>query len=334
MILELKPDLSDEEEKQFIARLEKMGFTISVQANKRLALVRGLDDLVVKEDFARLPQVKAVHLIGSKYKLASRIVKPEATIIEIKGRKIGGGELFVMAGPCTIESEAQLMACAAAAVEAGAASLRGGAYKPRTSPYDFQGLGEEGLKLLQKVGNAFNLVTVTEVMEPAQVELVATYADILQIGARNMQNFPLLKELGKVKNPILLKRGFSATYADFLMAAEYIMSAGNPNVILCERGIRTFETHTRNTLDLTAVPVLREMTHLPIAVDPSHGTGLRSLVEPMAIAAAATGCDALMIEMHPNPNSSVSDAQQTISLEAFTVLMRKVRALRTAIQEI
>jgi 3-deoxy-7-phosphoheptulonate synthase len=213
------------------------------------------------------------------------------------------------------------------AQEQGAQALRGGAFKPRTSPYEFQGLGEEGLKILQTVGAKYNLLTISEVMDASQINLVASYIDILQIGARNMHNFSLLKELGRVKNPILLKRGFAATYQDLLLAAEYIMSAGNPNVILCERGIRTFETYTRNTLDLNAVPALKELTHLPILVDPSHGTGRRSMILPMARAAIAAGADGITVEMHPNPDAALTDAAQTIGPEAFVQMMREIRII-------
>ena len=226
-----------------------------------------------------------------------------------------------------------MRACAEAAVQAGAQALRGGAFKPRTSPYEFQGMGEEGLKLLEKLGNEFGLITISEVMDAEQVAMAAPRIDILQVGARNMQNFNLLKELGKVKNPVLLKRGFSATYQDLLMAAEYILSEGNPNVILCERGIRTFETYTRNTLDLNAIPSLKELTHLPIIADPSHGTGVRSLVSPMARASLAAGADGLIIEIHPHPEKSVSDAQQTLSLESFAQMMRELAPLHKVLQE-
>jgi 3-deoxy-7-phosphoheptulonate synthase len=261
-----------------------------------------------------------------KYKLASRAAR-EKTIIDIKGKTIGGDELFVIAGPCSIESKEQMDLCAQIAYENGAQALRGGAFKPRTSPYEFQGIGEEGLKMLRDAAAKYDLVTVSEVMDAAQIDLVASYVDILQIGARNMQNYSLLKALGRVKNPILLKRGFAATYQDLLLAAEYIMSAGNPNVILCERGIRTFETHTRNTLDLNAVPALKGLTHLPIIVDPSHGTGHRSMVPPMARAAIAAGADGLIVEMHPNPDQAITDAAQTIGPTVFAQMMQEVQAI-------
>lgn len=269
-----------------------------------------------------------------RYKLVSRISCSEDTVISIKGVCIGGGILFMCAGPCAIESLEQIRECAQSAQKAGAQALRGGCFKPRSSPYEFQGLGEEAILWLEEAGEEFGLITVCEVMDASQVDFASAHVDILQVGARNMQNFTLLKKLGKVKNPILLKRGFSATYQEFLMAAEYIMSEGNPNVILCERGIRTFETYTRNTLDLCAVPALRGLTHLPIIVDPSHGTGLRSLVSPMARAAVAAGAAGLMIEIHPQPDCSISDSQQTISFQEFSEIVREVRAVHRTIQSL
>ncbi len=255
-------------------------------------------------------------------------------MIEIKGKKIGGSEIFVIAGPCSIESEEQLEACAQIAVKNGAAALRGGAFKPRTSPYEFQGLGVEGLKILKKVAEKYGLISVTEVVDVNQIELVSQHADILQVGSRNMHNFALLKALGRVKNPILLKRGFAASYKEFLMAAEYIISSGNPNVILCERGIRTFETHTRNTLDLNAVPALRELTHLPIIVDPSHGTGRRSMVLPMARASIAAGADGLIVEIHPEPDQALTDAAQTIDLKVFEKMMKEIKLLSKCLLDV
>lgn len=232
-----------------------------------------------------------------------------------------------MAGPCSIESEEQLFQIGQAVKSSGAHFLRGGAFKPRTSPYSFQGLGEKGLQYLQRVGQELDLITVSEVMDGDQIELVAAYADILQIGARNMQNFTLLKKLGSVKNPILLKRGMSATYQDLLMSAEYIINAGNPHVILSERGVRTYETYSRNTLDLAAVPILKELSHLPVIVDPSHGTGIRKMVAPMARAGVAAGADGIMVEIHPNPDKALSDAEQTLSLEQFQAMMDDLKRI-------
>jgi 3-deoxy-7-phosphoheptulonate synthase len=329
MILELKPHA---DEFALISRLERMGFQVVRQGQRRLSIVRGVDKLVQPALFIALPEVETVLPLKEKFKLVSKAAQ-EKTVIEIKGRTIGGGELFVIAGPCSIESKEQMELCAQMAHENGAHSLRGGAFKPRTSPYEFQGLGEEGLEILRDAGAKYNLVTISEVMDASQIDLVRSYIDILQMGARNMHNFSLLKELGRVKNPILLKRGFAATYQDLLLAAEYIMSAGNPNVILCERGIRTFETHTRNTLDLNAVPALKELTHLPILVDPSHGTGHRSMVLPMARAAVAAGADGISVEMHPDPDKAFTDAAQTIGPKAFTKMMKEIKAIHQCLAE-
>lgn len=323
MILELKPDV---DVFAFIARLERMGLQAIRQGEKSVSIVRGVDEKVQPDLFAALPEVAAVFPLKEKFKLASRAIQ-QKTVIEIKGKTIGGRELFVIAGPCSIESKEQMELCAEIAFKNGAQSLRGGAFKPRTSPYEFQGMGEEGLQILRDVAAKYDLITISEVMDASQIDLVSRYVDILQIGARNMHNFTLLKELGRVKNPILLKRGFAATYQDLLLAAEYIISAGNPNVILCERGIRTFETHTRNTLDLNAVPALKELTHLPIVVDPSHGTGRRSLVLPMARAAVAAGADGIMVEMHPDPDKAHTDAAQTIGPSLFEKMMKEVNLI-------
>lgn len=334
MLIELKPGTPIQEEKLLIARLQKMGFQVKQSEPGRLAVIKGFDALVQPKAFEQLPYVHQVQTLKTKYILASRHYKKEDSVIRIKGFEIGGGSLFVVGGPCSIESEKQIRACAKAVKDSGAQGLRGGAFKPRTSPYEFQGMQEEGLKLLQKAGEEHGLVTVSEVMEISQIPLFIKYVDVLQVGARNMQNFNLLKELGKLDKPILLKRGFSATYQDLLMAAEYILSEGNPHVILCERGIRTFEMHTRNTLDLNAVPVLRELSHLPIMVDPSHGTGIRSLVAPMAKASLAAGADGVMVEIHPHPDQAMSDAQQTISLESFDQLMRELKLIHATLRQL
>jgi 3-deoxy-7-phosphoheptulonate synthase len=264
--------------------------------------------------------------------LASSTYKKERTVVKIGKHSIGGKALAIMAGPCSIESEAQMYAVAEAIAHAGANILRGGAFKPRTSPYDFQGLGETGLKYMQAAAKKYDLLSVSEVMDTQEIDLVASYVDIIQIGARNMQNFSLLKQVGKAGKPILLKRGLSATYSEFLMAAEYILQTGNPDVILCERGIRTFETYARNTLDIAAVPILHELSHLPVIIDPSHGTGLRYAVAPMAYAAVAAGADGIMIETHPEPDKAVSDAKQTISLEMFTEMMPTLRHVANAVK--
>lgn len=311
-------------------RLDWMGIKANLverEGRLCLALVAGIDKTVDIDHFKKLPLIEEILPLSQPYKLAAKQLKNERSVIECRGRSIGGEQLAIMAGPCSIETEQQLFACAKAVKENGGNILRGGAFKPRTSPYSFQGLGETGLKYLQKAGEYYDLLTVTEVMDTDQIELVAEYADILQIGARNMQNFSLLKKLGNIRNPILLKRGLSATYQDLLMSAEYILSAGNPNVILCERGIRTYETYSRNTLDLSAVPILQELSHLPIIVDPSHGTGIRKMVAPMARAGIAAGADGLMVEIHPEPDKAFSDADQTLGFEQFEEMMNSLKQL-------
>ena len=268
--------------------------------------------------------VEKVVAITSGYKLASRQFKPENSVIDVDGVQIGGNKLVVMAGPCAVESREQLLESAAIVKQAGATFLRGGAYKPRTSPYSFQGLEEQGLKFLAEAREVTGLKIVTEVVDPQSVAVVAEYADVLQIGARNMQNFQLLKTVGRAGKPVLLKRGIAATIEEWLNAAEYVMNEGNYKVMLCERGIRTFETATRNTLDLSAVAVLKNACHLPIIVDPSHGTGHWKLVRPMARAAVAAGADGLMIEVHPKPDEAMSDGMQSLTPENFTALMTEI----------
>jgi 3-deoxy-7-phosphoheptulonate synthase len=265
------------------------------------------------------------------YKLASREFRKENTEIDVRGIVIGGKKIPVMAGPCAVENRAILTGIAEKVKKAGASFLRGGAYKPRTSPYSFQGLGEEGLKYLAEAGKKTGLPVVTEIMDPRDLEVVVEYTDIIQIGARNMQNFRLLLEVGSAQKPVLLKRGLSSTIKEWLMSAEYIMSRGNQQVMLCERGIRTFETATRNTLDLSAVPVLKQLTHLPVVVDPSHGVGKRDLVAPMTKAAVAAGADALIIEVHTNPEEAVSDGEQSLKPEHFEKLMKELKPIAQAV---
>ena len=274
--------------------------------------------------------VEKVMPVLRSFKLASREVRPEGSIIDVGGIRIGGKRLAVMAGPCAIESAAQIEGAADAVKRGGANLLRGGAYKPRTSPYSFQGMEDEGLFLLENAGHRVSLPVVTEIMDTQDVDLVAEHADMLQVGARNAQNFSLLRRLGKIRKPVLLKRGMSTRIEEFVMAAEYILSEGNPNVVLCERGIRTFETATRNTLDLNAVPLLKEMTHLPVIVDPSHGTGIWSLVKPMALASIAAGADGLLIEVHPDPAKALSDGPQQLKPERFQELMAALRPVAEA----
>jgi 3-deoxy-7-phosphoheptulonate synthase len=271
-----------------------------------------------------LPGVETVTQISRPFKLTSREFKPDDTVIRVLDAVIGDGSLTVMAGPCSVESRDQLFETADAVKAAGATVLRGGAFKPRTSPYAFQGLGVEALRYLAEARERTGLPVITEVMEPSQVDIVAEYADILQIGTRNMQNYSLLRDVGRVARPVMLKRGYGATVEEWLMAAEYIVSSGNPNVILCERGIRTFETYTRNTMDLAAVPLLHHLTHLPVIVDPSHATGKRWLVKPLAIGGIAVGADGVMVEVHPRPEDALSDAEQQLDLEQFSDLMRDI----------
>ncbi len=331
MILILKENTGLPEREHLIKRLEFMGFKAvpsDSEGQLAVAIVSGIDRKTKTELFHSLPSVEKVIKLNQQMKLAGREIKKERTIINIKGEGIGGDDLVIMAGPCAVESRESTFEIAEAVASAGASVLRGGAFKPRTSPYDFQGLGEEGVKYLAEAAEKYELLTISEVMDVEQVDIVVDYVDILQIGARNMQNFSLLKAVGKINKPVMLKRGFSATYKDFLMAAEYILSEGNPNVVLCERGVRTFENYTRNMLDITAVPVLKQLSHLPVVVDPSHGTGIRSLVIPMAMAAVAAGADGLMVEVHTNPDKALLDAKQTIDIEMFKLMVKSVIAIK------
>jgi 3-deoxy-7-phosphoheptulonate synthase len=275
--------------------------------------------------------VKESHRIVSPYKLASRHFNPGGTVIKIGAVEIGGTKVVSMAGPCSVENEGQIEETAAIVANAGAQIIRGGAFKPRSSPYSFQGLGEEGLKLMRAAADRHGLLTISEVMDQVQIPLLAEYSDILQVGARNMQNFNLLRELGKVRKPVLLKRGIAATIEELLLSAEYIMSGGNYQVLLCERGIRTFETSTRNTMDIAAIPVLKRLTHLPVIADPSHGTGKRDYVLPMARASVAAGADGLLVEVHPDPDRAISDGAQTLRPDQFSRMMTEVKAIAVAI---
>ncbi|MEZ4600117.1 MAG: 3-deoxy-7-phosphoheptulonate synthase [Syntrophotaleaceae bacterium] len=321
------------EEKQIDAvmkAVERMGYSaVPIPGSERTAIgVLGNKGYVDDATVRNLPGVKEVIHVSKPYKLVSRDFHPRNTVIRIAGFEIGTGRYpVVMAGPCAVESEEQILKTARAVKAAGAQMLRGGAFKPRTGPHTFQGMREEGLKLLALASRETGLPFVTEVMSPHTVELIAEYADMLQVGARNMQNFELLKELGKIRKPVLLKRGMSATIEELLAAAEYILAEGNREVILCERGIRTFETATRNTLDLAVVPLVKEMSHLPIVIDPSHATGKRSLVPPMAKAALMAGADGIMLEVHPEPEKALSDGPQSLTLQGFSDLMDDIRKL-------
>ena len=279
-----------------------------------------------------LSGVEHVHRISAPYKLAGRSFRPQGTLISFpNGVTIGGDQVVVMAGPCSVESREQLFTAAEKVSKAGARALRGGAFKPRTSPYSFQGLGLEALKLLREAGDRFGMLVISEVMEISQIAMMLPYVDILQVGARNMQNFNLLRELGKIKKPVMLKRGIAATLEELLLSAEYIMSGGNYDVILCERGIRTFETYTRNTLDISAIPIIHKLSHLPMASDPSHGTGLRDKVPPMARASVAAGADVLLIEVHPDPDKALSDGAQSLYPDQFAQLMDELRMIAPAV---
>ena len=304
--------------------MREFGYKVhSIEGEERVVIgIVGVGDVTAcLESIEAMPGVEKAMRISAPYKFVSKEFRPGRTQVVVNGREIGGDQFIVIAGPCSVESEKQIMESAYAVAEAGAHMLRGGAFKPRTSPYDFQGMEEEGLKLLKKAKEATGLAIVTEVMSDRDVEMVADYADVLQIGARNMQNFSLLKTLGKVQTPILLKRGLSSTLKELLMSAEYIVAHGNPNVILCERGIRTFETATRNTCDIAAVAVLNELTHLPVILDPSHATGKRSLVPALSRAAVAIGADGIIVEVHPNPAKAISDGAQSLDLPMFRTMM-------------
>jgi len=333
MIIVMNGKTDDADVEKVIQKLHQMGHKIHISRGEKRIILGVIGDV---ENLASVPfyafnGVEEIIRIVKPYKLASREFKSFNTTVKVKDVIIGGKEVVVMAGPCVVENEKQIFETAQQVKAAGAKILRGGAFKPRTSPYSFQGLGEEGLKLLAQAGEETGLAVVTEVMSVNQIELVGKYTDIFQVGARNMQNFVLLKELGKTKKPILLKRGMSATIEELLLSAEYILSQGNYEVILCERGIRTFENYTRNTLDLSAIPALKKLSHLPIIVDPSHATGRWRLVSPMAKAAIAVGADGLIIEVHPDPRSSLSDGAQTLKIETFTQLMKELSPIVQAV---
>jgi len=331
MVVVMQKGVSQEQINKVQKHLEAEGYSVHLsQGAKRTIMgVIGEPGKVDPQLLASLPGVEKVVPIMQPFKLASRDFKHQNTVIQVGSQTIGDGHVTLIAGPCAIEGRENFLKAALAVKDAGAEMLRGGAFKPRTSPYSFQGLGEKGLQIMAEARELTGLPLVTEVMDQKSIAMVAEYVDIIQVGARNMQNFFLLRELGQVNKPILLKRGMSATIEEWLMAAEYILGSGNPNVILCERGIRTFETYTRNTLDLSAVPLLKQLTHLPVIVDPSHGTGKRELVEPMSLAAAACGADGLMIEVHPNPSQAWSDGPQSLIPADFARLSKKVRQLES-----
>lgn len=334
MIVAMQESATEEQIQRVIEHLIRMGFSVHRSTGARqtvVAAVGARTDFDIR-NLEVLPGVQEVHRISAPYKLAARSFRPQGTRIQFgNGVGLGGEEVLVMAGPCSVESREQLFTVAEQVAKAGARALRGGAFKPRTSPYSFQGLGLEAMKLLREAGDRFSLLVISEVMEISQIAVMLPYVDIFQVGARNMQNFNLLRELGKVKKPVMLKRGIAATYEELLLSAEYIMAGGNYDVILCERGIRTFETHTRNTLDVAAIPIIHKLSHLPIAADPSHGTGLRDKVAPMARASVAAGADALIIEVHPDPDKALSDGAQSLYPQQFSELMDQLRMIAPAV---
>ncbi len=328
MIISMRPHATREEIDHVCDRIREFGYRVhSIEGEERVVIgVVGMGDVTAcLESLEATPGVEKAVRISAPYKFVSREFKRDRSAIKVNGNEIGGAEFVVIAGPCSVESEKQIMETAEGVAAAGARMLRGGAFKPRTSPYDFQGLELEGLKLLRKAREATGLGIVTEIMSDRDVEMVAEYTDCMQVGARNMQNFALLKSLGSCGRPVLLKRGMSSTIKELLMSAEYIVAHGNPNVILCERGIRTFETATRNTCDIAAIPVLNELTHLPVVLDPSHATGKRSLVPALARAGVAIGADGLILEVHPCPEKAVSDGAQSLTLAGFRQLMHDLQ---------
>ena len=335
MIVVMEDNAKDKDMELVQERIKELGYEphiIHGSTKNVIGIVGDLDREQLVQSLEAYPKIERMVPIQQPYKLAGRGFKDTPTVVDLgDGVKIGGEEIAIMAGPCSVESEEQIMEVAAAVKEGGAKILRGGAFKPRTSPYSFQGLHKEGLKILRKAADKHGLKVITEVMGPEDLPVVGKYTDIYQIGARNMQNFNLLKKIGEADKPVMLKRGMHATYKEFLMAAEYIMSGGNYDVILCERGIRTFENYTRNTLDLVTIPVTKKLSHLPIVIDPSHGTGQRDLVEPAARGAVAMGADGLMIEVHPNPMKALSDGAQSLEKDDFIKLTNKLKKIAQSV---
>ena len=333
MLVVMQADATETQVERVIDKLVMMGFTVHKSTGVTHTVLGGVgpQEQFDPREFEALDGVKECHPIVSPYKLANKSFRPQGTEIMVRGVRIGGPEVVVMAGPCSIENRDQIELSAEIVAKAGAKGIRGGAFKPRSSPYSFQGLGEEGLKMIRTAADRHGLFVVSEVMEKSQIGLLSEYSDVLQVGVRNMQNFSLLRELGTIRRPVLLKRGIAATIEELLLSAEYIMSGGNYDVILCERGIRTFETATRNTFDVSAIPVLHGLTHLPVAADPSHGVGKRNLVAPMARAAVAAGTDLLLIEVHHDPDHALSDGAQSLFPEQFVELMEQLRGIAKAV---
>lgn len=334
MIVVMKERAPETQVQCVVDRLVTLGFTVHRSTGVLHTVLGGVGpaDSVDPAEFEVMEGVQECHRIVSAYKLASRAFRPAGTVVKIGSVEIGGPKVVVMAGPCSVESKDQIDRCAELVASAGATVIRGGAFKPRSSPYSFQGMGEEGLELLRKAADRNGLLVVSEVMDQTQIPLVSAYAHILQVGARNMQNFNLLRELGAQRVPVLLKRAIAATIEELLLSAEYILAGGNYDVILCERGIRTFETYTRNTMDISAIPVVKERSHLPIIADPSHGTGRRDKVIPMARAAVAAGADGLLVEVHPDPDRALSDGAQSLKPAQFLDLMNQVRAIAAVLE--
>jgi len=333
MLVVMQEGAEEAQIQKVIDRLVSMGFTVHRSTGVMHTVLGGVGpvDDIDPIEFEVMPGVKECHRIVSPYKLASRHFRPGGTQIRIGKVEIGNGKLVVMAGPCSVESRDQIECVAEAVARDGAQVIRGGAFKPRSSPYSFQGLGEDALRLLREAADRNHLLVVSEVMDQTQIPLLSAYADILQVGARNMQNFNLLKEIGQTRKPVLLKRGISATIEELLLSAEYVLSGGNYQVILCERGIRTFETSTRNTMDISAIPIVKSLSHLPIIADPSHGTGRRDKVLPMARAAIAAGADGLIVEVHHDPDHALSDGAQSLYPSQFTELMQQLRMIAPAV---
>ena len=333
MIIVMEQNADEKQVNRVVKKIEEHGMQAHIYQGTERAVIGVIGDTrsIGVNGFRTMPGVESVTPILKPYKMASKKFRPEGTTVKIDDVEIGGDEIIVMAGPCAIESEEQLLTIAKEVKAAGAKILRGSAFKPRTSPYDFQGLGEEGLKIMRKAKQATGMLVETEVMDTRDVAMVAEYVDLTRIGARNMHNFDLLKEVGKTDKPIILKRGMSATLKELMLAAEYLMKEGNHNVILCERGIRTFETATRNTLDISAVPVLKEETHLPVIIDPSHAAGNRQYVMPLAKAAVAAGADGLLIEVHHEPEKALCDGPQSLTTQQFAELMPHLRAIAMAV---
>jgi 3-deoxy-7-phosphoheptulonate synthase len=334
MLVVMQEGAQEAQLQKVIDRLVGMGFTVHRSSGVTHTVLGGVGPVADFDpvEFEVMDGVKECHRIVSPYKLASRNFRPGGTVVKIGGVEIGGRKLVVMAGPCSVESRDQIEQSAEIVARGGATVIRGGAFKPRSSPYSFQGLGESGLKMLREAADRNHLLVVSEVMDQTQIPILSEYSDILQVGARNMQNFNLLRELGLVRKPILLKRGIAATIEELLLSAEYLLSGGNYDVILCERGIRTFETATRNTMDISAIPIVKGLSHLPIVADPSHGTGRRDKVLPMARAAIAAGADGLLVEVHPDPEHALSDGAQSLMPAQFMEMMRQVKAVGEAVE--